>query len=62
MPRTRLNGVPLHLVLRGHNRGACFFDERDDLANLGWPGEALPRKQRFLHAMTAQRREPVAVT
>ncbi len=49
-PRVHLDGVPLHLVQRGHNRGACFFDEQDYLAYLGWLGEALEREQCLLHA------------
>jgi putative transposase len=42
--------VPLHLVQRGHNRGACFFGEQDYRAYLGWLGEALQREQCVLHA------------
>ena len=25
-PRIHLDGVPLHIVQRGHNRQSCFFD------------------------------------
>jgi hypothetical protein len=25
-PRIHLDGVPLHIVQRGHNRQPCFFD------------------------------------
>jgi putative transposase len=42
--------VPLHLVQRGHNRGACFFAEQDYHAYLGWLGDALQREQCGLHA------------
>lgn len=40
-PRIRLDGVPLHIVRRGHNRGPCFFPEEDYGSYLHWPGEAL---------------------
>lgn len=26
-PRIHLDGIPLHIVERGHNRAACFFAE-----------------------------------
>lgn len=42
--------MPLHLVQRGHNRGACFFDEQDYHAYLGSLGDALQREQCALHA------------
>jgi len=53
MPRrTRIyiDGLPPHIVQRGHNRAACFFDEQDRLAYLGWLGEALQRERCRLHA------------
>ncbi|MGH8605103.1 MAG: hypothetical protein ACREXR_20645, partial [Gammaproteobacteria bacterium] len=28
-PRIALAGVPLHLIQRGNNRAACFFEEED---------------------------------
>ena len=28
-PRIQLDGVPLHIVQRGHNREPCFFGEED---------------------------------
>ncbi len=28
-PRFNLPGVPQHIVQRGNNRAACFYDERD---------------------------------
>jgi hypothetical protein len=27
--RVRLDWVPVHMVPRGHNRGACFFDDQE---------------------------------
>ncbi len=38
-PRIQLNGVPLHIVQRGHNREACFFGEEDYTSYLHWLGE-----------------------
>jgi putative transposase len=49
-PRVHLDGVPLHIVQRGHNRGACFFDEQDDHLYLQWLGKALQRERCSLHA------------
>ena len=40
-PRLHLDGVPLHIVQRGHNRHPCFFAEEDYHAYLHWLGEAL---------------------
>ena len=39
-----IDGLPLHIVQRGHNRSACFFDDQDRLAYLGWLRETLERK------------------
>lgn len=39
--RIHIDGSPLHIVQRGHNRTACFFDDQDRLAYLGWLHEAL---------------------
>ena len=53
MPRRRriyLDGVPLHIVQRGHNRGPCFFGEEDYHAYLHWLGEALRNEHCALHA------------
>lgn len=53
MPRRRrihLDGVPLHIVQRGHNREACFFADEDYQSYLHWLGEALLREQVQLHA------------
>lgn len=49
-PRIHLAGLPLHLVQRGHNRGACFFAEDDYLAYRYWLGEALTTTGCQLHA------------
>jgi putative transposase len=49
-PRIHIDGVPLHIVQRGHNRGACFFDDQDRHAYLGWLRDALQRERCQLHA------------
>ena len=49
-PRVHLDGVPLHIVQRGHNREPCFFCEEDYLSYLHWLGEALGEAQCALHA------------
>jgi REP element-mobilizing transposase RayT len=49
-PRIHIDGVPPHIVQRGHNRGACFFDDQDRHAYLGWLREALRRERCQLHA------------
>jgi len=48
--RIHLDGLPLHIVQRGHNRAACFFDDQDRRAYLGWLQEALAREHCRLHA------------
>jgi len=48
-PRIHIDGVPLHIVQRGQNRGACFFDEQDRHACLGWLRDALQREYCQLH-------------
>ena len=48
--RVHLDGVPLHIVQRGHNREPCFFDEQDYNAYLQWLGDALAREHCALHA------------
>jgi hypothetical protein len=40
-PRIHIDGLPLHIVQRGHNRAACFVDDQDRRADLGWLHEAL---------------------
>ena len=49
-PRIHLDGVPLHIVQRGHNREPCFFAEADYHAYLRWLGEALQKERCALHA------------
>ena len=49
-PRVHLDGVPLHIVQRGHNREPCFFGEEDYLSYLPWLGEALGESECALHA------------
>jgi putative transposase len=49
-PRVHLDGVPLHIVQRGHNREPCFFAEDDYLSYLHWLGEALAEARCQLHA------------
>ena len=48
--RIHLDGVPLHLVQRGHNREPCFFGEEDYQSYLYWLGEALKKERCALHA------------
>lgn len=48
--RIHIDGLPLHIVQRGHNRAACFFDDQDRRAYLGWLHEALARERCRLHA------------
>jgi len=48
-PRVHLDGVPLHIVQRGHNREPCFFGEDDYLSYLHWLGEALAEARCALH-------------
>lgn len=48
--RTHLDGLPLHLVQRGHNRDACFLNEDDYHAYLNWLDEALRQTGCQLHA------------
>ena len=49
-PRIHLDGIPLHIVQRGHNREPCFFAEDDYLSYLHWLGEALTETECQLHA------------
>ena len=49
-PRVHLDGVPLHIVQRGHNREPCFFGEEDYSSYLHWLGEALTELDSALHA------------
>ncbi|MBV5323120.1 MAG: transposase [Ilumatobacteraceae bacterium] len=49
-PRLYLDGVPLHIVQRGHNRQPCFFAEADYQAYLTWLDDAAHRTDCRLHA------------
>ena len=49
-PRVHLDGIPLHIAQRGHNREPCFFGEEDYLTYLHWLGEALKETSCSLHA------------
>src|SRR5882672_6917401 len=49
-PRVHLDGVPLHIVQRGHNREPCFFCEDDYASYLYWLGKALADTGCALHA------------
>ena len=48
--RIHLDGVPLHIVQRGHNREPCFFAEEDYHSYRHWLGEALKDTGCRLHA------------
>lgn len=49
-PRVHLDGVPLHIVQRGHNRQRCFFVDADYHCYLRWLGEAIAQCDCSLHA------------
>lgn len=49
-PRIQLDGVPLHIVQRGHNREPCFYGEEDYQSYLHWLSEALAANECALHA------------
>ncbi len=49
-PRVHLDGIPLHIVQRGHHREPCFFGEEDYYTYLHWLGEALKETSCSLHA------------
>ncbi|MGQ0700879.1 MAG: transposase [Panacagrimonas sp.] len=48
--RVHLDGVPLHIVQRGHNREPCFFCADDYSSYLYWLGKALTETGCTLHA------------
>lgn len=48
--RIHLDGVPLHIVQRGHNREPCFLGEDDYGTYLYWLGKALAETGCVLHA------------
>ena len=49
-PRIHLDGVPLHIVQRGHNRAPCFFGREDYDSYLHWLRQALAEAECALHA------------
>jgi putative transposase len=49
-PRLHIDGVPLHIVQRGHHREPCFFGEEDYKSYLQWLAEALDEADCALHA------------
>ena len=49
-PRIQIDGLPLHIVQRGHNREPCFFAEDDYASYRHWLGEALADTECVLHA------------
>ena len=49
-PRFHLDGVPLHIVQRGHNREPCFFADDDYGSYLHWLRAALGETGCELHA------------
>jgi putative transposase len=49
-PRQHIDGYPLHIVQRGHNRQRCFLGDDDCLAYLRWLAEALRAEECLLHA------------
>jgi putative transposase len=48
-PRVHLDGSPLHIVQRAHNREACFFCEDHYFSYLHWLDEALVENECSLH-------------
>ncbi|MGH8531445.1 MAG: transposase [Gammaproteobacteria bacterium] len=49
-PRIQLDGIPLHIVQRGHNREPCFFGEEDYFTYLHWLGGGFKETSCPLHA------------
>ena len=49
-PRFFLPGVPAHVVQRGNNRQAVFYDEADYRAYVGWLEEGRTRYGCAIHA------------
>ena len=45
-----MDGIPLHIVTRGHNREPCFFYDDDYRSYLYWLGKALAEAECELHA------------
>jgi len=48
-PRLFVPGMPVHVVQRGHSRGAVFFEDNDYLAYLRWLQEGAERYQVAVH-------------
>ncbi|MFH0351226.1 MAG: transposase [Chromatiales bacterium] len=48
--RVRPDGIPLHIVQRGHNREPCFVGEEDYYTYLHRLGEALKETSCSLYA------------
>lgn len=48
--RIHLDGIPLHIVQRGHNRQRCFFSDADHAKYLWWLAQALREADCALHA------------
>src|SRR5258706_1181985 len=49
-PRVHLDGIPLQIVQRGHNREPCFFGEEAWLSYVDWLKGAVVENQGALHA------------
>ena len=49
-PRLKLAGMPVHVVQRGNNRQAVFYDEQDHRAYLRWLKEGAERYGCAIHA------------
>jgi putative transposase len=50
LPRFNLPGIPQHVVQRGNNRQAVFFDESDYRAYLDWLGKGCQAYRVSVHA------------
>ncbi len=48
--RVLLQGVPLHIIQRGHNRQPCFHDEADFRAYLNWLRKCADLMNASIHA------------
>ncbi len=49
-PRFYVADIPVHVVQRGNNRQAVFYDEADYQAYLRWLGQGAERYGNALHA------------
>jgi REP-associated tyrosine transposase len=50
LPRMYLEGCAQHVIQRGNNREACFYDEPDYKAYLSFLNEAAEKYQVAIHA------------